>query len=625
MCGIAGFVARSAAADGERPIAAMIDAMARRGPDSAGTQGWRSAWLGHRRLAIFDLSPAGHQPMLTPDGRVGLVFNGAIYNFHELRRELSASGHRFVSQTDTEVILLGYRAWGIDALTARLDGMFAFGLWDEERDRLFLVRDRLGVKPLYYVHNARGFAFASTARALRAAEFCEDLDAGAVAEFMEYGYVSEERCIYAGVKKVAPGSIVELHGDALQARPYWSLVADRRSTMSFASAVDATEQLLLEATRKRLFADVPVGALLSGGVDSALVCWAIKTLGADITAYTVAVPGDPTDEGADAVATAREIGIRLEVLPMSGMGEASIDELVSAYGEPFACASALGMLRLSRAIAGSPTKVLLTGDGGDDAFLGYERHRLMLRVQRNAGVLPRGSTRAWRSLRWFLPHRGVARRFKHLVDYHVGGLGAFLSATDGLPRLASLGMLGPRLEQVRVPAREMMWSVTSSRALLQNYLDYDIKHQFVSEYLTKVDGATMHYALEARSPFLDVRLWEHAAGLPFDVLLHEGRLKALLRQIARRRVSPRVAAGAKRGFSIPVERWVAGTWAESVRDHFAESVLDAHGWARKEALLTDLAAARRAGVAPTRLWYLYVLEAWLRHESSLAGELTATG
>lgn len=561
--------------------------------------------------------------MLTPDGRVGLTFNGAIYNFHELRGELEARGCRFVSQTDTEVILLGYREWGIDVLVSRLDGMFVFALWDEPNDRLFLVRDRLGVKPLHYARRTGTFAFASTARALRVAGFCDRLDPVAIAEFLEYGYVSEERCIYEGVRKVPPATIVEVHGDTITQRTYWSLHADRSQVLAFADAVDATEELLIAATRKRLFADVPVGALLSGGVDSALVCWTIKHLGADITAYSVAVPGDSTDESADAVATAREIGIRHEILPMSGLESAGVGELVAAYGEPFACASALGMLRLSRAIASSPAKVLLTGDGGDDAFMGYDRHRMLLGIQRRARLIPGVATPAWRALRSLVPPRGTSKRLRHFVDYHVGGLGAFLSATDGLPRLAALGILGPRLREVQVQARAIDWSVRSAREILHQYLDYDRGHQFVSEYLTKVDGATMHYALEARSPFLDVSLWQHADRLPFDVLLHRGRLKALLREIAARRISARVAMGVKRGFTIPVERWVAGPWMETIRDHFAESHLAAAGWILRDPLLADLAAARAAGRAPTRLWYLYVLEAWLRHERTAAPALAA--
>ncbi|MGQ0764856.1 MAG: asparagine synthase (glutamine-hydrolyzing) [Gemmatimonadota bacterium] len=628
MCGIAGIVTpfssasptSGRAAESGSALRAMTDSLARRGPDSSGIHHWPTALLGHRRLAIFDLSALGHQPMLSPDGQIGLVFNGAIYNFHNLRAELAGKGVSFVSQTDTEVILHGYREWGIDALTRRLDGMFAFALWDERSRRLFLVRDRLGVKPLYYVNDRRGFAFASTARALRAAGWAGELEAGAVVDFIEYGYITEERSIYTGVAKVPPATIVEFDGERLHQRSFWSLFPDRRSPAPFSSVVEDAGELLLEATRKRLLADVPVGALLSGGIDSALVCWAIKTLGADITAYSVAVPGDPEDESSDAVATAREIGIRHQVLPMSGMDRPMIDELINAYGEPFACSSALGMLRLSRAIAESPIKVLLTGDGGDDAFLGYDRHRMMLNIQRAARLLPGGATALWRSLRGVLPVEGNARRLRHFIDYHVGGLGAFLSATDGLPKLAKLGMAGERLAGLAAPARGIPWSVPAARDLLQTYLDYDRDHQFVSEYLVKVDGSTMFHALEARSPFLDPGIWEFTSRLPFETLLRDGTLKAVLRELAGRRISRRVAAGSKRGFSIPVERWLGGKWADDVRAHFSGSLLESDGWIHHGSLMRDFNASLARGAVPQRLWYLYVLEAWLRRESGTRRE-----
>lgn len=600
----------------------MTAALARRGPDSSGRHSWPSAHLGHRRLAIFDLSELGHQPMLSPDGQLGLVFNGAIYNFHELRSELAANGVSFMSQTDTEVILHGYREWGIDTLTRRLDGMFAFAIWDQRTERLFLVRDRLGVKPLHYVLDRRGLAFASTARALRAGGWASELDPEAVVDFMEYGYVTEERSIYRGVAKVAPATIVEFDGERIHQRSFWALPAGRGSAAPFSSVVEDAGEMLVDATRKRLLADVPVGALLSGGIDSALVCWAIKTLGADITAYSVAVPGDPGDESADAIATAREIGIRHELLPMSGLDRPMVGELVSAYGEPFACSSALGMLRLSKVIAESPIKVLLTGDGGDDAFLGYDRHRMMLGIQRAARLLPGGATALWRSLRGIFPLEGNGRRIRHFIDYHVGGLGAFLSATDGLPKLTRLGIAGERLAGLAAPARGIPWSVPAARDLLQSYLDHDREHQFVSEYLVKVDGATMFHALEARSPFLDPAIWEFTSRLPFDTLLRDGNLKAVLRELAGRRISRRVAAGSKRGFTIPVERWLAGRWADDVRAHFNGSLLESEGWVRPGALMRDFNSSLARGVVPQRLWYLYVLEAWLRHET---GARLATG
>ncbi|HEX4936380.1 MAG TPA: hypothetical protein VFV33_24530, partial [Gemmatimonadaceae bacterium] len=223
----------------------MIDALARRGPDSAGTHAWPRAILGHRRLAIFDLSPAGQQPMLLEDGRIGVAFNGAIYNFHALRDELERGGARVRSRTDTEVLLWGYRAWGIDALVARLRGMFAFALWDDERGTLWLVRDRLGVKPLVYVHRDGSLAFASTPRALRAAGWVDALDPAAVAEYLEYGFVTDDRVIYAGARKVPAATIVEFAGGAVRERRYWTPPVAGSRAMAFDEAVEEAERLLL--------------------------------------------------------------------------------------------------------------------------------------------------------------------------------------------------------------------------------------------------------------------------------------------------------------------------------------------------------------------------------------------
>jgi len=374
MCGIAGVVGLTERESAGRNVKKMTDALARRGPDSDGIESWHGAVLGHRRLAIFDLSHAGSQPMLSADRLVGIVFNGAVYNYRELRMELLAHGCVFVSNTDTEVLIHGYREWGIDRLVSRLRGMFAFGLWDDRSRRLYLVRDRLGVKPLVFTSSNGTIAFASTVRALRLAGYVSDLNESAVLEFLARGYVSEDHSVYRGAHKVPPGSIVEWADGLLNTRRYWLPPSVAKSPPSFDEAVEQTEQLLLQAVELRLHADVPVGALLSGGVDSSLVCWALAKLGSDVTAYTIGTPGDPWDETADAVRTAKGLGIQHRVLQMSPQDSPGIEELVSAFAEPFASPSALGMLRVSRAVA-PKVKVLLTGDGGDDVFLGYPRHR----------------------------------------------------------------------------------------------------------------------------------------------------------------------------------------------------------------------------------------------------------
>lgn len=615
MCGIAGVVAHAGRANDQGAVRHMLDALARRGPDGEG--GWHDehATFGHRRLAIFDLSEAGSQPMASPSGEVVVVFNGAIYNWRTLRAELERDGYAFHSATDTEVLVHGYRAWGLDALVARLRGMFAFALWDAPRETLFLVRDRLGVKPLVYAEHGGRLAFASTVRALRRAGLATDVDDVAVAEFLEYGYVTEQRAIYRGATKLPPATILEWRDGRTALRRYWSPPAPRAAgTVRFEDAVEETERLLLAAVERRLDADVPVGALLSGGIDSALVCWAIGKLGGDVTAFTVGTPGHESDESEDARVAAAAIGIRHRMLPMGEPGD-ELDELVSAYAEPFATASALGMLRVSRAVRESAT-VLLTGDGGDDVFLGYPRHRMLARLQRAARAIPQPVASAWYRTRALVPPVGVARRAKHTLDYATGGLGAFVSATPGLPALRAGGLLGERLDGVTVDARRIPWSVRSARHALRDYLAYDLGHQFVSEYLVKVDGATMYHGLEARSPFLDQELWEFASSLPYGVRMHDGQLKAPLRALAQRRVGERTATGRKRGFIIPVERWLASRWRGRYTELFADSLLEQGGWIRPGSARAALAAVPEGGTAPQQLWYLLVAESWLRYEAA---------
>src|SRR5262249_9622044 len=278
-------------------------------PDGEGVRSWSGATLGHRRLSIFDLSDAGRQPMVSPDGRIAVVFNGAIYNFLELRAELEAKGVTFRSRTDTEVLVHGYRAWGIERLLTRLRGMYAIGLWDDEARTLFLARDRLGIKPLYYGVRNDALAFGSTARALRLAGLASEIDPIALAEYLEFGYVTDDRSIYRGISKVPAAHLLEWKEGRLAGREYWrpSERTDFRGT--FEDAGEETRRLLLQAVKRRLQADVPVGALLSGGIDSSLVCWGIRELEGDVTAYTAATPGDPLDESDDACRTARELGL----------------------------------------------------------------------------------------------------------------------------------------------------------------------------------------------------------------------------------------------------------------------------------------------------------------------------
>ena len=617
MCGIAGLAGKFEREHGALAVSTMVAALARRGPDGEGLEAWSHALLGHRRLAIFDLSELGRQPMLSPDGKIGVVFNGAIYNFLALRGELEKQGYQFISQTDTEVLLHGYHAWGLDALVKRLRGMFAFALWDEVNQKLFLVRDRLGVKPLVYSINNGCLAFASTPRALCEAGLVGEIDKQAVAEYLEFGYVTDDSAIYRGANKVPAASILEWSNGAARIREYWQPPQLSETNLTFEEAVEETERLFLQAVERRLQADVPVGALLSGGIDSSLVCWAIAKLGSDITAFTVATPGDPWDESQDAIATARHLKIKHEILPLTPEDTCDPTQLTEAYAEPFACASALGMLNVSQAVKRKAT-VLLTGDGGDDVFLGYPEHRNFWLAQRFANLLPNQVAKLWLRQRDHLPRRGPLKRAGSFFDYSAGGLGAVANVHDGLPFYREHGILGERLTEANVSQRELRWSHESARSLLPDFLTYDRKTRFVGEYMTKVDGATMFYGLEARAPFLDQDLWEFAAALPFELRMRQNTLKAILRELARRRIGERVASGRKRGFGVPVQRWLTSRWHQKMVDLMSDSQLERKGWIRAAPVIKQLNDAASRNWAPNQLWYLLVLELWVRREQKVS-------
>jgi asparagine synthase (glutamine-hydrolysing) len=621
MCGIAGFVSSRRGIDIAEATRRMTAALARRGPDSGGLEQWPNAALGHRRLAILDLSPAGNQPMLSDDGETGIVFNGCIYNFRELRHELEQNGAAFHSHCDTEVLLQGYRCWGIDDLVRRLRGMFAFGIWDNTLRRLILVRDRLGVKPLVYWTGDGTVAFASTIAALRAADLGGEIDPGAVIDFLHYGFVGEEHAIYAGIRKLPPATILEWQDGKITERCYWALPEPRPGgSISFEEAVEETERRLVESVRLRLVSDVNVAALLSGGIDSALICWALTRLNANIRAYTVGASGDLSDETAAARYTASVLGIPHEVVELPADNPAPLDEMSEIYSEPFASQSALGMAAVSGTI-GRHAKVLLTGDGGDEVFLGYPFFRLAWIAQRVAEWSPDAMASAWSQtwpkIRSSLPRAGILRPLQTLLNCSTQGLAGYIASQNGLAFYKRHEMLGERAldaGQVDVPPP----SLESARHLLSELFAYQKRTYFTGEFMVKVDGATMHYAVEARSPLLDQQLWEFAAALPFSLRLHRGRLKAVLREICRRRIGARIANRRKQGFTVPVERWLTDRWMSKILSLRGETELVRDGWIRRGPLNSAVNTAVAQRRVPTQLWYLLVLENWLTTHKRVA-------
>jgi len=616
MCGIAGFIS-TGEPGGEIPaVRAMMAALARRGPDGEGLNHWPGVTLGHRRLAIIDLSAAGHQPMLSEDGRIGLVFNGCIYNFEELRRELQAAGWSFRSRCDTEVLLIGYQEWGAREMARRLHGMFAFAIWDQGSRKLTLVRDRLGVKPLIYAIKGQELVFASTISALAAAGAAGEIDPAAVLEYLEFGFVTDERSIFQGVRKLPPATILEWQDGRVSEFRYWSLPAtDNFAPVRFEDAVEETESRIIEAVRIRLCADVPIGALLSGGIDSALVCWALARLQANVTAFTIGAARDASDEADAARQTAIKLGIPHEVIPWEEAGAPVLEELLDAFSEPFACQSALGVLHLAQAIRPKAT-VLLTGDGGDDVFLGYPFFYNVWRAQRIALRLPEWAPAAWKRIRP-LAVFAAGRRAGNFGDYVVGGLGAYNRVRAGLPYFEERGMLGERLRDLRLEQRQIPASFSSARRLLSDVFKYHQKTHFLSEFMPKVDGGTMYWGLEARAPFLDHSLWEYAASLPPEIRFHDGKLKAVLREIVARRIGRTVAVRRKQGFTIPVEKWLETGGRDRLELLRSGTRLESDGWIRRGRLATEIDRFGKSGAAPLPLWYLLVLEKWLQRQAGI--------
>jgi len=595
----------------------MTCALQRRGPDAEGIASWPNATLGHRRLSILDLSAAGNQPMLSDDGTVGLVFNGCVYNFQEIRAELEGLGHRFRSHTDTEVILRGYQQWGIDRLVPKLRGMFALAFWDDRAQKLTLVRDRLGVKPLVYCQQNGSVAFASTIDALRSVGLGGEMAPTAVLDLLEFGFVTDKRAIYRDIAKLPPATIVEWKGGQVSQRQYWSVpTPDVWAKASFEEAVEETERLLLEATRLRLIADVPIGVLLSGGIDSSLVCWALQKLNANVKAFTVRAPDDASDESADAAATAGRLGIEHEIVEMP-RGEFSLEQLTDAYSEPFPVSSAQAMLWVSSAVKKRAT-VLLTGDGGDDVYLGYPFFNYAMMCERAAKAIPQPLAPVVRGMAGLLPESGRAKRLRSAISYATGGIGSWMQRHDGLPYLESRGILGEKLAGLGYDWREIEPSAASARRLFRDVFESHRKLHFTSEFMPKVDGATMFYALEARAPFLDQKMWEFAATLSPEVRLRDGVLKAVLRKLAGKHLNRETAQRPKQGFVVPVERWLATRWSAMLDRLQGGTVLEREGWIRAGSLAAPIQEAKRKGEVPLQIWRLLVLESWLEKQRKTA-------
>jgi asparagine synthase (glutamine-hydrolysing) len=624
VCGIAGKVLFSAGSPAPADVvAAMTAALAHRGPDDHDLVSAGSAAFGHRRLAIVDLSPAGRQPMTREDGQLMAVVNGELYNHEELRAELAAAGHRFAGRCDVEVLLPLYlEHWEREGpdFVARLEGMFAFAIWDGRHRRLILGRDRAGQKPVAYCATERGLSFASELHALRLdPDLDRTPDDGALADYLAFRCVPHPKAAWRGAAKLPPAHVLVAEGGQVRTHRYWRLApGPEHGDLTLDEAAEELQPLLASAVQRRLMADVPLGALLSGGVDSATVVALMAQQGAGrVSTFTMGFDDPAYDETVEARGVARLFDTDHTERIVAPDALSLLDAVVHHHGEPFADSSALPTF-LVCAMAAEKVKVVLTGDGGDEAFGGYDRHRALLLAQRlDHGVVRAavGLAASAAAVGGVGGQRSVSARLRRFADalsapprrrnhaWRLAGSAARLAALltpEGAERLGNPSHYGPDLGGP-LPLNE---------ALLldgERYLPDDV--------LVKVDVASMASSLEARAPLLDHRVLAFAASLPANLKATARHGKRVLRRAMRRLLPADVVSGRKRGFGVPLDRWMRGPLLDHLREVLLSPRATARGLFEPTAvarLIEDHAAGRLA--AHEQLFTLLVLERWFLAE-----------
>ncbi len=627
----------------------MAAVIAHRGPDDSGL--WFDAEAGvgltHRRLSIVDLSPEGHQPMMSADARYVVVFNGEIYNFGKLRAELKSLGHRFRGHSDTEVMLAAICEWGLEAAVKRFVGMFAFGLWDRREQMLHLVRDRIGEKPLYYGWVGEVFLFGSELKTLRAhPAWYGEIDRGALALFMRLSYVPTPYSIYKGIYKLVPGTIfsVSLHQQEGKVTTYWSAkeVAEtgvkNPFTGSETEALTTLEELLREAIAGQMIADVPLGAFLSGGIDSSLVVALMQAQStAPVKTFTIGFQEAAYNEAGFAKAVAEHLGTdhtELYVTPAETM--AVIPKLPSLYDEPFADASQIPTFLVSELTRRKVT-VSLSGDAGDELFGGYNRYFWSQNIWDKVGWMPQelrkvaalGITTISPSS-WDAAFQGLSpvlpERFKQrvpgdklhklaeaLVVEHPEAMYRNLVSSWKTPSEVVLNSHEPET----ILTDKKQWAALPDFVLRMMYLD--LVTYLPDDILVKVDRAAMGVSLETRVPYLDHRVVEFAWRLPLTLKIRDGKGKWLLRQLLYKYVPPALIERPKSGFGIPIVDWLRGPlrdWAEALLD---EKRLQQEGFFDALAIRTKWKEhLSRQRNWQYYLWPVLMFQAWLweTHENS---------
>ena len=643
MCGICGLLHTKRDAPAEQ-LGAIVDAMAgtldHRGPDDAGRWVDAAAGLafGHRRLSIIDLSATGHQPMTSACGRYVIAYNGEIYNFREVRQILEQRGQRFRGHSDTEVLLAATTEWGIEQTLPRLHGMFAFALWDREARRLILARDRVGKKPLYYGWCGQTFLFASELKALhRHPAFDGAIDRDALGLLVQLGWVPGPYSIYRGIRKLPPGAILSVDADGGPREPaietFWSAKAAAKSgdrapfSGSFDEAVGALDTLLDAAVRARMIADVPLGALLSGGVNSSAVVALMQAASAmPVRTFSIGFREPKHDEAPFARAIAAHLGTdhtELYVGPEDSL--ALVPGLPEMYDEPFADPSQIPTALVCR-LARKDVTVALSGDGGDELFAGYQRYRRTLDLWRRLRPWPAQGRRAVEELAGALDERLGGPKWLRKLARRSAGIGAADALDAFVDERTRIGQPARLVCGARgVPhllAERQSWP--DLREPLQAMMYLDFAGYLPDDCLVKVDRASMAASLEVRCPLLDHRVVEFAWSLPLSYRVDDGGAKRVLKSVLERYLPRTLFERPKRGFGVPLGAWLRGP----LRD-WAETLLEQRRMAQEgylqPAAVRGLWQQHLSGQrdCPELLWHLLMFQVWHEHWRSASARRAA--
>lgn len=626
MCGIAGMMDLRGRRDLRESILRRMNEVQRhRGPDEEGVHLEPGVALGHQRLSIIDLQ-GGQQPMFNEDRSVAVVFNGEIYNFQSLVTELSSLGHTFNTRSDTEVIVHAWEEWR-ESCVSRFRGMFAFAVWDRKSECLFMARDRLGVKPLFYGEMEDGvLVFGSELKSIQQyPSFSREIDLYAVEDYFAFGYVPEPRSIYKCVKKLPPGGSITIHRNRKVPDPeiYWDVRFTTDNALALDDAIEELNWRIEESVRLRMISDVPLGAFLSGGVDSSAVVANMASISSSpVNTCSIAFNEREFNEADFAQAVADRYGTRHFVKTVDTSDFGLIDELARLYDEPYADSSAIPTYRVSE-LARERVKVALSGDGADEVFGGYRRYRLHVIEERFRSILPLNLRRTlfgflgrmypkadWapRVFRAKTTFQGLARdsveAYFHSISFLSGAMRSALYSREMKRELGGYNAL-------EVMRRHAEASNTDDPLALIQYLD--IKTYLVGDINTKVDRASMAHSLEVREPMMDHPLVEWVATLPSRLKMHRGEGKYFLKKALEAKLPQDVLYRTKMGFAVPLARWFRGPLAQRARDVIDGDVLASTGLFEPK-VLHHLVTAHQSGVRDysTPLWTLMMFDAFLR-------------